>query len=59
MSYFILVSLKWNIYNKSNILCLLLTALLLFIVWQEFYQFFHLVGYYGNLGWVYDLEDHL
>ncbi len=58
-SYFILVSLKWNIYNKSNILCLLLTALLLFIVWQEFYQFFHLVGFYGNLSWVYDLEDHL
>lgn len=57
--YFILLSLKWNVFSKSNILCLLLTALLLYIVWQEFYQFFHIVGFYGNLAWVYDIEDHL
>ena len=58
-SYFVLLSLKWNIFSKSNFLCLLITILLLFIMWQEFYQFFHILSYYGNLNWVYDMEEHL
>lgn len=58
-SYFILLSLKWNVFSKSNFLCLLVTALLGYILWQEFYQFFHLMSFYGNLTWVYDLEEHL
>jgi len=58
-SYFILLSLKWNTFSKSNLLCFLITALLGYILWQEFYQFFHLMSFYGNLAWVYDVEDHL
>lgn len=58
-SYFILLSLKWSVFSKSNFLCLLVTALLGYILWQEFYQFFHLMSFYGNLAWVYDIEDHL
>ena len=58
-SYFILLSLKWNVFSKSNFLCLLVTALLGYIMWQEFYQFFHLMSFYGNLNWVYDVEEHL
>ena len=58
-SYFILLSLKWNVFSKSNFLCLLVTALLGFILWQEFYQFFHVMAFYGNLAWVYDVEEHL
>ena len=58
-SYFILLSLKWNVFSKSNFLCLLVTALLGYILWQEFYQFFHLMSFYGNLAWVYDVEEHL
>jgi hypothetical protein len=58
-SYFILLSLKWNVFSKSNFLCLLVTALLGYILWQEFYQFFHLMSFYGNLAWVYDIEEHL
>ena len=57
--YFILLSLKWNIFSKSNFLCLIVTALLCYVMWQEFYQFFHLMSFYGNLNWVYDMEDHL
>lgn len=58
-SYFILLSLKWNVFSKSNFLCLLVTAVLGYIMWQEFYQFFHLMSFYGNLNWVYDVEEHL
>lgn len=58
-SYFILLSLKWNTFSKSNFLVLLVTIILLYIMWQEFYQFFHIMSFYGNLNWVYDSEDHL
>ena len=58
-SYFVLLSIKWNIFSKSNMLVLIITIILLFIMWQEFYQFFHILSYYGNLSWVYDIEDHL
>ena len=58
-SYFVLLSIKWNIFSKSNMLVLMITIILLFIMWQEFYQFFHILSYYGNLSWVYDIEDHL
>lgn len=57
--YFLLLSLKWNIFSKSNYFISYITILLLYIVWQEFYQFFHLMSFYGNLNWVYDIDDRL
>jgi hypothetical protein len=51
--------LKWNIFSKSNYFISYITVLLLYIVWQEFYQFFHLMSFYGNLNWVYDIDDRL
>lgn len=58
-TYFLILSLKWNTFTKTNYLCLVITALLFYTMWMEFYQFFHIVSYYGNLNWVYDIEDHL
>ena len=58
-TYFLILSLKWNTFSKTNYLSALITAMLFYVMWGEFYQFFHIVSYYGNLTWVYDIEDHL
>lgn len=59
ITYFLLVSLKWNIYSKHSIWLLILTFFITYVVWLEFYQFFHVLNFYGNLNWVYDIEDHV
>jgi hypothetical protein len=53
-----MVSLKWNIYTKHSIWLLALTFFLTYVVWLEFYQFFHIINFYGNFNWVYDIDDH-
>jgi hypothetical protein len=58
-SYFFLLMMKWNIFSKNNIFFFFITLLLVYIVWLEFYQFFHVLSYYGNLFWAYDAEEHL
>jgi len=35
----------------------LLTVLLLYIVWVEFYQFFHVINFYGSFNWVFDIDE--
>lgn len=58
VTYIYLVSLKWNVFSKNLIILLLLTLILTYVVWLEFYQFFHIVNFYSNLFWVYDIQDH-
>ena len=58
ITYLLMVSLKWNLYSKHSIWLLLLTFFLTYVVWLEFYQFFHVVNFYGNLNWIYDVDDH-
>lgn len=57
-TYLLMISLKWNIFGKHSIILLFLTMFLTYIVWLEFYQFYHVVNFYGNLNWVYDIDDH-
>lgn len=57
-SYLLMLSLKWNIFSKHSIWLLLITFVLTYIVWLEFYQFFHVLNFYANLNWIYDLDDH-
>lgn len=59
IGYYLQLSLKWNLFNKQSLLILSMTLLLIYIVWLEFYQFFHIISFYGNLVWVYDLDDFL
>lgn len=59
LTYFLLVSLKWNILNKYVLFLLVLTLNLTYIVWLEFYQFIHVLNFYGNLNWIYDLDEHV
>lgn len=57
-TYLLIISIKWNLFNKHSIILLILTFFLTYIVWLEFYQFFHVVNFYGNLNWIYDIDDH-
>lgn len=58
LTYFLMVSLKWNLFSKHSIWLLFLTLFLTYTVWLEFYQFYHVVNFYGNLNWIYDVDDH-
>lgn len=58
LTYLLMLSLKWNIFNKQGILLLLLTMLLTYIVWLEFYQFIHILNFYGNVNWIFDADEH-
>lgn len=58
LTYFLMVSLKWNLFSKHSAVLLFLTLFLTYTVWLEFYQFYHVVNFYGNLNWVYDVDDH-
>ena len=58
-TYMLLLSIKWNTFSKTNNLALLITVILLYVAWLEFYQFFHLMNSYGTANWVYDFSEHL
>jgi len=55
--YFLILTLKWNTFSKHSIWLLTATFLLTYIIWIEFYQFYHIVNFYGNLNWVYDFDE--
>ena len=59
IGYFAQLSLKWNIFSKQSSIFLALTLIITYLVWLEFYQFFHVVNFYGNLVWVYDYDEFL
>ena len=59
LSYCLLLFLKWNIYTKQSVLFFFVTLFLTYVVWLEFYQFFHIISYYGGIFWSFDVEDRL
>lgn len=59
VGYLFLISLKWSVFSKNVVFLFILTVVLTYVVWLEFYQFFHILNYYGNLFWVYDVDEHL
>lgn len=58
-TYILLLSIKWNTFSKANNLVLIITVILLYVAWLEFYQLFHLMNCYGNINWVYDFTEHM
>lgn len=58
ISYVYLLSIRWTTFSKNILFLMLLTAVLTYVIWLEFYQFFHILNFYGNLYWVYDIEEH-
>jgi hypothetical protein len=57
LTYFLILSIKWNIFSKLNFFIILITFLLFLILWSEFYQFFHIISFYSNFSWKYDEDD--
>jgi len=58
LGYIYLLSVRWTTFSKNIMLLVFLTGVLTYVVWIEFYQFFHILNFYGNLYWVYDIEEH-
>jgi len=56
LGYYLKNLLKWNIFNKQFFFVFILTLILLYVVWLEFYQFFHIINYYSEYGWKFN-ED--
>jgi hypothetical protein len=59
ISYFLMLTLKWNIFNKHSIWFLISTLLLTYIILLEFFQFYHIVNFYSNMAWIFDVEERL
>lgn len=57
LAYFFLLTIKWNVFSKHSLWLLIFTIILTYIIWVEFYQFFHIVNFYGNLIWNYDVDE--
>jgi len=57
MSYFVLVCAKWNTFSKLIIIVFAITATLTYVFWLEFYQFFYVLNWYGEISWFFDSED--
>lgn len=59
LGYYLQITLKWNLFNKQNTVMLLITLLLLYILWLEFYQFFHILSFFGNINWLFDYDEYI
>lgn len=59
VGYYLLLNMRWGLFFKQSTVVFLLTLMLIYIVWLEFYQFFHIVNWYANFTWVYDYEEFL
>ena len=59
LGYFLLLNLRWTQFSKQTPILVTITLLLVYIFWLEFYQFFHIISYYGNLTWSYDTDEFL
>lgn len=57
LGYLFLLTIKWNVFNKHSLWLFVLTVLLVYIVWVEFYQFFHVINFYGNFNWIFDIDE--
>jgi hypothetical protein len=59
LGYYLLLTLKWNLFNKQNTIMLAITLLLLYVLWLEFYQFFHIISFFGNINWSFDYDEYI
>lgn len=58
-SYLLLLNVKWNLFKKNMFFTSIITALLTYMLWIEFYQIYHVSNFYSNLFWSYDLDERL
>lgn len=56
-SYLVMLNLKWNHFNKNLFLLTIITILLIYLLWVEFYQIYWVSNFYANFSWLYDFEE--
>lgn len=56
-SYLLLLNLKWSTFNKNIFNLVVITILLIYLVWTEFYQIYWVSNFYANFTWLYDLDE--
>lgn len=54
--YLLILSLKWQVFNKVTILFLMISYTVSIIFFNEIYQFFHVINHYSNVDWEYDSD---
>jgi len=59
LGYYLLLSLKWTNFSKQVPMLVAITLILIYVFWLEFYQFFHIISYYGSLIWSFDSDEFL
>lgn len=59
LTYYVILSLRWGVFLKQNVWVFVITLVLIYVVWLEFYQFFHIINWYNNFVWVYDYDEFL
>lgn len=59
IGYLFLLSIKWNVFKKNIPFLFVLTGLLTYLLWIEFYQIYHISNFYANFFWVYDVDERL
>lgn len=59
LGYYLLLSVKWTTFSKQTPVLVAITLTLVYVFWLEFYQFFHIISYYGSLVWSYDSDEFL
>ena len=57
--YFFILVLNWSLYKKNFSFLILITFFLLYLLWQELYQFFHIINFYGSFFWYFDIDSNL
>ena len=59
LGFYLQVTLRWGLFSRQNPVLITITLLIVYIFWVEFYQFYHIISYYGNFFWNYDYDEFL
>lgn len=59
LSYYLILLNKWNTFFKKTLVLVYITINLTYILWLEFYQFFYILNWYGEIMWLFDMDDRI
>jgi len=57
VGFYLQMLVRWGLFTRQSPILLFITIIIVYIFWIEFYQFLHVVSYYGNFFWTYDSDE--
>jgi len=57
LGFYLQMLVRWGLFTRQSPILMIITLIIVYIFWVEFYQFLHVVSYYGNFFWVYDYDE--